>query len=73
VLLVGFKTEALKPLTGRTLVQIAQDRGRDPWQTALYLIQEDGTLLAAVFFQMSEEQATSTLRRHSAHQSRAKP
>jgi N-acyl-D-amino-acid deacylase len=55
VLLVGFKTEALKPLTGRSLAQIAKDRGRDPWQTALDLIQEDGTLLAAVFFQMSED------------------
>lgn len=62
VLLVGFKTEALKPLTGRTLAEIAKDRGRDPWQTVLDLIQEDGTLLAAVFFQMSEDNVRRQIR-----------
>jgi N-acyl-D-amino-acid deacylase len=55
ILLVGFKSEALKPLTGQTLAQIAQQRGTDPWQTILDLIREDGTMLGVVFFQMSEE------------------
>jgi N-acyl-D-amino-acid deacylase len=62
ILLVGFKTEALKPLTGRTLAEVARQRGTDPWQTILDLIREDGTLLGVVFFQMSEENVRRQIR-----------
>ncbi|MGI8733761.1 MAG: N-acyl-D-amino-acid deacylase family protein, partial [Pyrinomonadaceae bacterium] len=33
VLLVGFKTEKLKPLTGKTLAEVAKMRGKDPIET----------------------------------------
>ena len=55
ILLTGFKTEALKPLTGKTLAQVAQERGRDPWETILDLVAADRTRIEVVFFLMSED------------------
>ncbi|HUF48232.1 MAG TPA: D-aminoacylase, partial [Vicinamibacterales bacterium] len=55
VLLVEFKSEALKPLTGRTLAQVAEARGTDPYDTILDLMLEDRTRVGAVYFLMSEE------------------
>ncbi|HVL78051.1 MAG TPA: amidohydrolase family protein [Sphingomicrobium sp.] len=55
VLLVGFKTEALKPLTGRTLGDVARERGKSPEETAADLIVADGTRIQVVYFGMSEE------------------
>lgn len=55
VLLVGFKTEALKPLTGKTLGEVARERGKSPEETAAELIVEDGTRIQVVYFSMSED------------------
>ena len=55
VLLVGFKTEALKPLTGRTLGSVARERGKSPEETAADLIVADGTRIQVVYFGMSED------------------
>jgi N-acyl-D-amino-acid deacylase len=55
VLLVGFKTEALKPLTGRTLGDVARERGKSPEETAADLIVADETRIQVVYFGMSEE------------------
>lgn len=55
VLLVGFKSEALKPLTGKTLAEVAKMRGKSPEATAADLIVEDGTRVQVVYFGMSEE------------------
>jgi len=55
ILLVGFKTEALKPLTGKTLAEVAEMRGTDPRYTAMDLIVEDGSRVATVYFSQSEE------------------
>jgi N-acyl-D-amino-acid deacylase len=55
VLLVGFKTEALKPLTGKTLAEVAAMRGTSPEETVLDLIVEDDSDVGAVFFTMSEQ------------------
>src|SRR5215207_210539 len=55
VLLVGFKTEALKPLTGKTLGEVARQRGKSPEETAADLIAEDGTRIQVVYFGMSED------------------
>src|SRR6476646_6988352 len=41
ILLVGFKSEKLKPLTGKTLAEVATMRGKDPIDTAMDLISED--------------------------------
>ena len=54
VLLVGFKTEALKPLTGKSLGEVAKARGKSAEETAADLIVEDGTRIQVVYFGMSE-------------------
>lgn len=54
-LLVGFKSDALKPLTGRTLAAVAQERGQSPEETAIDLVIEDGSRVQVVYFLMSEE------------------
>src|SRR6266478_2908267 len=41
ILLAAFKYEKLKPLTGKTLAEVARMRGKDPIDTAMDLIAED--------------------------------
>src|SRR5687768_4370407 len=55
VLLVEFKTDALKPLTGKTLAEAARLRGEDPIDTIMNLVLEDRSRVGAVYFMMSEE------------------
>jgi len=62
ILLVGFKSEALKPLTGKTLAEVAKMRNKDPWDTVLDLILEDRTRIGVVFFLMSEENVEKQLK-----------
>jgi N-acyl-D-amino-acid deacylase len=55
VLLVGFKNEKLKPLTGKTLAEVARQRDLSPEETAIDLVVEDGSRVDTVYFLMSEE------------------
>ncbi len=55
ILLVGFKSDALKPLTGKTLAEIALMRGTDPRYTAMDLIIEDNSRVGTVYFTQSED------------------
>ena len=55
VILVGFKNEKLKPLTGKTLGEVARERGKPPEEVIADLIVEDGTRVQVVYFGMSEE------------------
>ena len=55
VLLVAFNTDALKPLTGKTLAEVAQLRGKSPEETAMDLVVEDHSRIGTVYFLMSEE------------------
>jgi N-acyl-D-amino-acid deacylase len=55
VLLVGFKNDKLKPLTGKTLAEVARIRGKSPEETAMDLVVEDGSRVDTVYFLMSEE------------------
>jgi N-acyl-D-amino-acid deacylase len=55
VLLVGFKNEKLKPLTGKTLAEVAKMRGTDPETTVLDLVLEDQSRVGTVYFLMDEE------------------
>ena len=55
VLLVGFKNEKLKPLTGKTLAQVAAMRGKSPTETMIDLVIEDDSRVSTVYFLMSEE------------------
>jgi N-acyl-D-amino-acid deacylase len=53
--LVGFKSEKLKPLTGKSLAEVAKMRGKDPIETIMDLIAEDESRISTVYFVMSEE------------------
>lgn len=55
ILLVEFKSDALKPYTGKTLAEVSKLRGTDPEETMLQLMAEDQTRIGVVFFLMSEE------------------
>ena len=55
IILVGFKSEKLKPLTGKSLAEVAKIRGKDPIDTAMDLVAEDESRIGAVYFMMSEE------------------
>lgn len=55
ILLTGFKTEELKPYTGKTLAEVAAMRGTDPRITAMDLIVEDGSRVDTVYFTQSED------------------
>jgi N-acyl-D-amino-acid deacylase len=62
VLLVGFKNDALKPLTGKTLAEVATMRGKSPEETAMDLVVEDGSRVSTVYFMMSEENIRKQIR-----------
>jgi N-acyl-D-amino-acid deacylase len=55
VLLVEFKSDALKPLTGKTLAEAAKLRGEKPVDTIMNLVLEDRSRVGTVYFMMSEE------------------
>lgn len=55
VLLIGFATEKLKPLTGKRLSEVATMRGVSPEDAAIDLVIEDGTRVETVYFLMSED------------------
>lgn len=55
LLLVGFKNDKLKNLTGKTLAEVAKERSTDPENTILDLIVEDQSRVGTVYFLMSEE------------------
>src|SRR5207247_6954955 len=55
ILLVGFKSKKLKPLTGKTLAEVAKMRGKDPIDTAMDLIAEDESRIGTIYFIISEE------------------
>jgi len=55
VLLIGFKNDSLKYLTGKTLAQVANMRHKSPEETAMDLVVQDGSRVDAVYFLMSEE------------------
>ena len=55
-LLVGFQNEELRAqYTGKTLAEVAEERGTHYAETAMDLVVEDGTRVQVVYFLMSEE------------------
>lgn len=54
-LLVAFKNDKLKPLTGKSLAEIAKMRGKSPEETAMDLVIEDDSRVGTIYFLMSEE------------------
>jgi N-acyl-D-amino-acid deacylase len=55
VLLVEFKSDKLKPLTGKTLAEAARLRGEDPVDTIMNLVLEDHSRVGTVYFMISED------------------
>jgi len=55
ILLVGFATERLKPLAGKTLAEVAALRGASPMDLIMDLVIEDDSRVGAVYFVMSED------------------
>ncbi|HEY2092070.1 MAG TPA: D-aminoacylase [Thermoanaerobaculia bacterium] len=55
VLLVGFKSDTLKPLTGKTLADVAKMRNESPEDAAIDLVIEDGSRVSTIYFLMSED------------------
>jgi N-acyl-D-amino-acid deacylase len=54
VLMLAFKNPALKPLTGKSLAEIARLRGKSPDETAIDLVVEDGSRVGVAYFIMDE-------------------
>jgi N-acyl-D-amino-acid deacylase len=51
---VGFKSQPLKHLTGKTLADVAARRGTSPEETAMDLVIEDDSRVDTVYFMMDE-------------------
>jgi N-acyl-D-amino-acid deacylase len=63
ILLVGFKSEKLKPLTGKSLAEVAKIRGKDPIETIMDLIAEDESRIDSIYFLMSEENVKKEIKK----------
>ncbi|WP_058835795.1 N-acyl-D-amino-acid deacylase family protein [Luteimonas abyssi] len=62
LVLIDFRTPALRPLTGKTLAEVARERGTSPEATAIDLIVEDDGRVGTAYFLMSEENVELGLR-----------
>ncbi|WP_411340006.1 D-aminoacylase [Sphingopyxis sp. J-6] len=62
MILSGFKNDALKPLTGKTLAEVARMRGKSPEETAMDLVVEDGSRVGTVYFLMSEDNVRAQIK-----------
>src|SRR5689334_7737814 len=63
ILLCAFKSDKLKPLTGKTLAQVAKMRGKDPIDTAMDLVAEDESRIGTIYFIMSEDNVKKELQK----------
>ena len=54
-LLLAFKNPRLKPLTGKTLAEVARQRGVSAEDAAIDLVIEDGSRVGVAYFLMSED------------------
>lgn len=55
LILVGFKNDSLKYLTGKTLTEVAKIKGKSPEETAIDLVIQDRSRVGTVYFLMDEE------------------
>ena len=63
ILLVGFKSEKLKPLTGKSLAEVAKIRGKDTIETIMDLIADDESRIDSIYFLMSEENVKKEIKK----------
>jgi len=62
ILLVGFRSAAMRPLIGKTLADVATERGVPPEIAAMDLVVEDQSRIGVVFFSMAEENVRKAVR-----------
>ena len=62
ILLLEFKNEALKPLQGKRLAEVAWDRKQDWPEVVMDLILQDRTRVGVAFFLMSEDNVRREIR-----------
>ena len=62
LLLLGFNNPKLKPLAGKTLAQVARERGKSPEDTAMDLVVEDGSRVGVAYFLMNEPNVRKALK-----------
>jgi len=61
-ILVGFKPDSLKRLTGRTLAAVAEEYGVSPEDVAVDLLVKNGDDVSVVYFMMDEENMKKQIR-----------
>src|SRR2546421_7080859 len=61
LLLGEFRSDKLKPLTGKSLAEVARMRGKDPIDTAMDLIAEDESRVGTLYFIVSEDNVKKEL------------
>ncbi len=61
IVVVGFRQDALRDLTGKTLAEVASIRGTAPEETVMDLLIEDHNNVNALFFEMSEDDVRTVL------------
>jgi N-acyl-D-amino-acid deacylase len=62
VLLVGFRSDKLKPLTGKTLAEVARMRGVSPEDAAIDLVIEDDSRIDTIYFIISDDNILKQIR-----------
>jgi N-acyl-D-amino-acid deacylase len=55
MLLAGFRTDALKPLAGKTVADVARSRGQEWPDVVMDLVRDDRSRIGVVYFLMSED------------------
>ena len=55
ILLVGFNTDSLKYLTGKTLAEVSAMRKKTAEETVMDLVVEDNSRISVIYFSMSED------------------
>jgi N-acyl-D-amino-acid deacylase len=55
MLLAGFRTDALKPLAGKTVADVAKARGQEWPDVVMDLVRDDRSRIGVVYFLMSED------------------
>ena len=62
MILAQFENPALRRYVGRTLADVARERGKSPEETAMDLVVEDGSRVGTIYFLMSEDNVRRQIR-----------
>jgi N-acyl-D-amino-acid deacylase len=62
MMFTDFRNPALRHYAGRTLADVARERGTSPEETAMDLVVEDGSRVGAMYFLMSEDNVRREVR-----------